>query len=87
MNFQFPSQFAGAGLPLFLAAYATGVVIVHIGFAAAVAADAGRLSRERTGPPIAGPVLWTLATFLGGVYVAGVDWVVNHSAISRRYDT
>ena len=76
----------GSGIPLFFAAYATGVVIVHIGFAAAVAADAGRLSRERSGPLIAGPALWTLATLLGGVYVAGLYWLANHSALSRRHD-
>jgi hypothetical protein len=83
MNFHIPPQFSSA-IPLFAAAYFIGSVIVNVGFALAVAVDAGRLSRERTGPLIGGPILWTLATLLGGVYVAAAYWLINHSALSRR---
>jgi hypothetical protein len=83
MNLYLPPQISGA-FSLFTTAYFIGVVIVHVGFAAAVAADSGRLSRERTGPLIAGPLLWTLATLVGGVYVAAVYWFINHSTLSRR---
>jgi hypothetical protein len=84
MNLNLPIPSAST-LPFFLAAaFFLGTVIVHVGFAAAVARDARQLSRERSGPLIAGSLLWTLATLLGGVYVAGLYWVVNHSALSRR---
>ena len=64
-------------------AYFFAVAIVHVGFAAAVSADAGRMRRKGSGPLIAGPLLWTLATLLGGVFVAGVYWLVNHSVLRR----
>ena len=81
MNFQFPPQ-----LPIgwLFFAYLLGTAIVHVGFATAVGHDALRLRREGSGPLIAGPFLWILATLMGGVFVAGLYWVVNHSALSRR---
>ncbi len=80
MNINLPEEY----LLLIGGTYFLALAIVHIGFAAAVAADAGFLRREGTGPLIAGPFLWTLATLLGGVFVAGIYWVVNHSTLSRR---
>jgi hypothetical protein len=71
-------------IPWIVPAYLIGTVVVHIGFAIAVGRDALRLRREAAGPLIAGPFLWTLATLIGGVFVAGLYWVVNHSALSRR---
>jgi hypothetical protein len=79
MNIHLPGEFA----PIAAIVYFIAVAIVHIGFSAAVSADAGRLRREGSGPLIAGPFLWTLATLLGGVFVAGVYWLVNHSALRR----
>ncbi len=60
------------------------LIAVHVGFAISVARDADELQRQQSGPLIAGPLLWTLATLLGGVFVAGLYWAVNHSALSRR---
>ena len=80
MNIEFPAQFA----PVAATAVFVATVIVRIGFAAAVTSDADRLRREDSGPLIAGPFLWMLATLLGGVFVAGLYWAVNHSALSRR---
>ena len=65
-------------------AYLIATALVHIGFAVAVGQDAARLRREGSGPLIAGPFLWSCATLLGGVFVAGLYWAVNHSALSRR---
>ena len=80
MNFTLPGDYA----LLVGMAYFAAMAVVHIGFAAAIATDAGQLRREGNGPLIAGPFLWTLATLLGGVLVAGLYWLVNHSTLSRR---
>ena len=71
-------------VPAALFFFVAGTAIVHIGFAAAVGSDASQLRREGSGPLIAGPFLWTLATLLGGVFVAAIYWLINHSALSRR---
>jgi hypothetical protein len=90
MNINLPGEIA------FVVAVSFFVVtaVVHIGFATAISAtaisataisaDAGRLQRDEGGPLIVGQFLWTLATLLGGVFVAGLYWVVHHSALSRR---
>jgi hypothetical protein len=74
----------GGSFPLFFLLFTALTVVVHVGFAISVARDAGQLQRQQAGPLIAGPLLWTLATLLGGVFVAGLYWVVNHSSLSRR---
>lgn len=71
-------------IPWIVPAYVIATAVVHIGFAIAVVRDAARLRREGSGPLMAGPFLWCLATLTGGVFVAGLYWAVNHSALSRR---
>jgi hypothetical protein len=84
MNISFSGQ-QFSGLLIFVPlAYFLAVALVHTGFAAAVFHDAARLRKEGTGPLIGGPFLWTLATLLGGVFVAAIYWLVNHSTLSRR---
>ncbi len=58
--------------------------VVHIGFAGAVWADAGDLKRREQGPVLTGPFFWTAATLLGGVFVAGIYWLMHHSTLSRQ---
>ncbi|HSI14498.1 MAG TPA: hypothetical protein VK961_20780 [Chthoniobacter sp.] len=63
--------------------------IVHVGFAAAVLADAGMMPHKlRREPILVGGVIWALATLLGGVFVAVVYWLVHHSTLcpSQRTD-
>jgi hypothetical protein len=56
--------------------------IVHVGFAFAVLADSGMMQRHlRREPFLVGGVMWALATLLGGVFVAAVYWLVNHSTL------
>ena len=65
---------------IFLAALA----VVHIGFALNILADGDELRSQGSKPLLAGTLLWCLATLLGGVFVAAIYWLVNHSTLSRR---
>jgi hypothetical protein len=79
MNISLPSEWAlFVGFFYFLA-----IAIVHIGFTAVVVADTQKLKLAAHGPLMAAPWLWGLATLLGGVFVAVLYWLVNHSTLSR----
>lgn len=56
--------------------------VVHLCFACAVWSDAGMMARHhRRGTFLVGGFLWGLATLLGGVFVAGVYWIIHHSTL------
>ncbi len=55
--------------------------VVHVSFAVAVFLDARRLPRK---PILVLPVVWALATLLGGLFVAAVYWVIHHSGLLQR---
>ena len=61
-----------------------GLAIVHVGFALSVLKDGDQMRAEGSQPLLAGTLLWCLATLLGGVFVAAIYWLVNHSTLSRR---
>lgn len=61
-----------------------GLAIVHVGFALSVLKDGDQMRAEGSRPLLAGSALWSLATLLGGVFVAAIYWLVNHSTLSRR---
>ncbi len=61
-----------------------GMAIVHVGFALSVHKDGDQMRAEGSRPLLAGTLLWCLATLLGGVFVAAIYWLVNHSTLSRR---
>lgn len=59
-------------------------VILHIIFAAAVATDAGKLSKQQLHPLLVSGITWAFATLLGGVFVAAIYWLMHHSTLTRR---
>jgi len=56
-------------------------ILVNIVFAIAVYRDAVRLDRTRT-LIIVGPVIWGIATLLGGVVTAAIYWAMHHSRLN-----
>jgi hypothetical protein len=60
-----------------------GTLIVHIAFSAAVYNDAAKLQNENHNLVFVGPILWSLAVLIGGVFAAVGYWLVHHSTMSR----
>ena len=56
-------------------------IYVHIRFAIAVYEDA---ARHEAGTLLVSSGMWTLATLLGGIFVAVVYWAMHHSILRRR---
>jgi len=54
------------------------MAVVHLAFAAAVAKEAGRLLQSRGSTILVGPVMWSFATIIGGVWVAAIFWLMHH---------
>lgn len=65
-------------------AIATATVLLHIIFAVAVYVDARRLvDRDKLKAVMVPGELWTLATLLGGVFVAIGYWIIHRSTIAN----
>ena len=65
-----------------IVAYWLAVAIVHVFFAIAVFRDAQRQqSPVGRGTILVVPGLWSLATLVGGVVVAGIYWLIHHSTL------
>lgn len=56
------------------------VVLVHVFFAVAVFKDAKKLPRK---PIFESPLIWFLATLLGGVFAAAIYWLMHHSRLNQ----
>ncbi len=56
-------------------------LVVHAVFAFGVLRDAKALVREGRRTALVDPLVWALATFLGGVYAATAYWAIHHSTL------
>ncbi len=54
------------------------VVVIHVAFAIGVHLMSSERSRRGLRSEIVPGMIWSLATLLGGVFVAGVYWFVHH---------
>lgn len=60
-------------------------VLVHIIFAFAVYRAADRFAKTRN-TIFVSPVMWFLATLVGGVITAGIYWAIHHSRLNQTLD-
>lgn len=59
--------------------------LVHIAFSAAIYLDAKKQTQyEPSGSVFVGPFIWSLAVLFGGAFVAGLYWLIHHSALKRH---
>lgn len=63
-------------------------LIVHIAFAMAVFRDATYLRDPRNlrvprKPIFVGRMIWFLGTLVGGMFVAGIYWIMHHSRLNQ----
>ena len=83
MEFMDSMEFWARYLPAISIIIVVLTVIVHWCFAVAVFLDARRLPRK---PILVEPIVWSLATLLGGLFVAFVYWIIHHSHLNRWID-
>ena len=83
MNVNVANQFGGLAATFAFLSWLL-MAVVNVSFASGVWLDAGDIRRTGGGKPfLAGPAVWAVATLFGGVFVAGVYWVVHHSSLRR----
>jgi hypothetical protein len=79
-------SFSDAGFGYFAMAsllFVALTFIVHVAFANAVNRDAHNLEKTGIHTALVGPTMWTVATLVGGVFVACAYWLIHHSSLSR----
>jgi len=80
MNFNFESfNLIGLTGPLLLLPW----ILVHVFFAIGVYRDTKKMKRIE----LVGPVIWTLATLIGGVFVATAYWLLNRSILNSNAES
>lgn len=71
-------------IPVLVAVWWAILIIVHVSLAIAVFKSASALERQR-GPSLLGaPIVWALATVMGGVLTVLAYWFIHHSTLSPQ---
>jgi hypothetical protein len=83
LNISVADQFGGLAFAFAILSWLL-MAVVNVSFAFGVWLDAGDIRRTGRGKLfLVGPSLWALATLFGGVFVAGVYWVIHYSSLRR----
>lgn len=59
------------------------LLTVHLSFALGVARDADTLKTTGRGAFFVGPMVWGIMTFIGGLIVVFIYWLMHHSTLRR----
>jgi hypothetical protein len=82
MNFGGIENLEFLGISLWLL-FVAGIALVHISFAFSIYTDIeDRFVSTRHKSYLVGKFTWTLATLLGGVFVAAIYWVMHYSTLN-----
>lgn len=66
-------------------AVTTITALIHIAFSFAVLNDANSLKSTNSNKlQFVSPFFWMLAVLFGGVFVAGMYWVIHHSTLNKE---
>ena len=60
------------------------VIVVNVSLAVAVFKSASALERQRGSAPFGAPIIWALATLMGGVLTVLAYWFIHHSTLSPQ---
>jgi hypothetical membrane protein len=56
--------------------------LLHLLFAGAVAKDCGKLCNRGLTPILVSPATWAFTALIGGVWAAGLYWLLHHSTLT-----
>ena len=60
------------------------VIVVNVSLAVAVFKNASTLERQRGSAPLGAPIIWALATLMGGVLTVLAYWFIHHSTLNPQ---
>ena len=63
--------------------YILVTILIHLAFSAATFNDARHLKKSGEQLAFVGPVVWSFAVLIGGVFVALAYWVMHHSTLRQ----